>query len=322
MRRIYGTIRACPVSCSTRDVGPEEHSERNLRMPSIVIAAHNEENVIGRSLDALLDQADSSQLQVVVSANGCTDRTAAVATRAGVIVIDRPEPGKAAALNAGDQAASGFPRIYLDADILVPSGGLAAVLDRFAHSPSPLAVVPRRRLNLAGRPWPVRGYFAISERLPAFRNGLFGRGMIALSEQGRARFDAFPVMIADDLFIDSLFSDAEKAEASGVEVVVEVPFTTRDLIRRLVRVRRGNTEMRAASAAGLIDVHVRPTDRWAWLRDVVLPNPRLAAAAIPYVSITVIAGVLARRQAEAGSSWGRDESTRGKRPQARNGAST
>ncbi|WP_167042572.1 glycosyltransferase family 2 protein [Salinibacterium sp. ZJ454] len=288
-------------------------------MPSVVIAAHNEEHVIGPSLDAVLDHQLSERVEVVVSANGCADRTVAAATRPGVTVIDRPEPGKAGALNAGDEVATGFPRIYLDADIRVPSGGLAALLGRFGETPAPLAVVPRRRLNTAGRPWPVRAYFSVNERLPAFQNGLFGRGMIALSEQGRARFDAFPAMIADDLFLDSLFSDAEKAEASSVEVVVEAPFTTRDLVRRLVRVRRGNAEMRAAAAAGRVAVQVRSAARWAWLRDVVLPNPRLVPAAVPYVAITVIAALLARRK--AGDGWGRDESTRGGHPSATNGVS-
>lgn len=290
-------------------------------MPSIVIAAHNEENVIGQALDALLEQAISARFEVVVSANGCTDRTVAVATRPGVTVIDRPEPGKAAALNAGEQAVVGFPRVYLDADILVPPGALAAILGRFAQSPAPLAVMPRRRLNTTGRPWAVRAYFAINERLPAFRNGLFGRGMIALSQQGRARFDRFPAMIADDLFLDSLFSDGEKAEVSGVEVVVEAPFTTRDLVRRLVRVRRGNAQMRAAAEAGLVDVRVRPADRWAWLRAVVLPNPRLWPASVPYVSVTLIAALLARRRAPGAGGWGRDESTRQAQPPARDEAS-
>jgi glycosyltransferase involved in cell wall biosynthesis len=289
-------------------------------MPSIVIAAHNEENVIGPCLDALLDQhlpaplesspLEFGPLEIIVSANGCTDRTAAVAKRPGVTVLVSPEAGKAAALNAADRIATGFPRIYLDADILVPPGGVAAVLGRFTKAPHPLAVVPRRRVNTAGRPWTVRAYFAINDRLPAFRDGLFGRGMIALSEQGRARFDLFPTMIADDLFIDSEFSATEKVEASEVEVVVQAPFTTRDLVRRLVRVRRGNAELRAAAAAGLVDVAIRPADRWAWLREVVLPHPRLVTAAVPYVSITLIAGLLARRTVNAGHGWGRDESTR------------
>ncbi len=41
---------------------------------SVVIPAHNEEHVIGRCLDRLAQSA-SSELEVVVVANGCTDRT-------------------------------------------------------------------------------------------------------------------------------------------------------------------------------------------------------------------------------------------------------
>lgn len=290
-------------------------------MPSIVIAAHDEENVIGENLDALLAAQPGDPLEIVVSANGCSDHTADRARRPGVVVIDRPEPGKAAALNAGDRVATGFPRIYLDADILVPPGGVAALVARLAETPVALAVVPRRRLDTEGRPWPVRAYFSINEKLPAFRNGLFGRGMIALSEQGRARFVEFPAMIADDLFLDAQFTDAEKTEVSTVEVVVAVPFTTRDLVRRLVRVRRGNAQMRAAGAAGQLGVRVRSADRWAWLRDVVLPDPRLMPAALPYLLITLLAGLLARRKARPGEGWGRDESTRGRPRSATHGVS-
>ena len=45
-------------------------------MTSVVIAAHNEEAVIGRCLDALL--AEDGGLDITVVANGCGDRTAAV----------------------------------------------------------------------------------------------------------------------------------------------------------------------------------------------------------------------------------------------------
>src|ERR1700754_21124 len=100
-------------------------------MPSIVIVAHNEANVIGGCLDALSGQQFSGPVDIVVSANGCTDDTAAVAGRPGVTVVDRPEAGKAGALNAGDGVATGFPRIYLDADIIVPPHGVATVVARF-----------------------------------------------------------------------------------------------------------------------------------------------------------------------------------------------
>lgn len=275
-------------------------------MVGIVIAAHNEEAVIGACLDALAAETASSGAEVIVSANGCTDRTAAIARERGVIVIDRPEPGKSGALNAADAHATGFPRIYLDADIRVPHGAIAA-LERLLDAGA-LAAVPRRRIDVSGRPLAVKAYFAINERLPVFRDGLFGRGMIALSREGRARFHTFPPMIADDLFLDSQFAAAEKAEAIDVEVVVEAPRTTRALLRRLVRVRRGNAEMRAASAAGDVSVEIRGSDRWAWLRDVVVPNPRLAAASVPYIAITIAAALLSRRSGSAG--WGRDDSTR------------
>lgn len=288
-----------------------QSSPEQLRLlASVVIAAHNEEQVIGATLDSLLGQTTESPIEIIVSANGCSDGTAAVASRPGVRVIDRAEPGKAGALNAADEVATGFPRIYLDADIIVPPGGIAAVVNVLAANPRTLAVVPRRRLNTAHCPWPVRGYYAINERLPVFRDGLFGRGMIAISEAGRARFDVFPTLIADDLFLDGQFADSEKAEADQVEVVVEAPRTTRDLLRRLVRVRRGNAELRGLAAAGEVAASVRPADRSAWLREVVLPEPRLILAAIPYVGITLAAALLARRPARSGQEWGRDESTR------------
>lgn len=140
---------------------------------------------------------------------------------------------------------------------MLPPGGLAGIVTRFDSARAALAVVPRRHIDVAGRPWPVRAYFTINERLPVFRHGLFGRGVIALSAEGRARFDVFPPVIADDLFLDSQFTDDEKAVAEEVEVVVEAPFTTRDLLARLTRVRRGNAELRAAQASDAAGVAIR-----------------------------------------------------------------
>lgn len=276
-------------------------------MVSVIIAAHNEEAVIGRCLDALGRQ-DVSGLDVIVSANGCRDRTATVAAAHGARVVDREEPGKAAALNAAERVATSFPRLYLDADIELPDGALAHMLAALAASPGALAAVPRRRVETAGRPWPVRAYTAINERLPVFRDGLFGRGAIMLTARGRDRFDAFPVVIADDLFLDSQFAGDEKIEVADVEVIVDAPHTTRELLARLVRVRRGNFELRAAAKAGDVTTDVRTSDRWAWLREVVLPHPRLIVAAVPYVVITLIAARRARRARAV--AWGQDTSTR------------
>jgi glycosyltransferase involved in cell wall biosynthesis len=286
-------------------------------MTSIVIAAHNEASVIGRCLDSLLADAQRDEFDVTVVANGCHDRTAVVArSRLGVRVVEIAVASKPAALNAGDAVAEGFPRIYLDADIVTDTDGARAlrdaVLERGPTGSAPaLAAVPRRNLELTDRPIPVRAYFAVNSRLPAFSSGLFGRGMIALSAQARGRFDRFPDMVADDLFLDSLFASSEKREVDAFATTVAVPMRTRDLVRRLVRVRRGNGAMRSAARAGdLHNMDVRAADRLAWLRQVVLPHPWLAPAAVMYVGISGLAAILARRGSGSNTSWGRDESTR------------
>lgn len=279
-------------------------------MLSVIIAAHNEAAVIGRCLDALMQQDSNVPANITVVANGCTDRTAEIAREHGVRVVEVEEPSKAVALNVGDQVAQGFPRIYLDADIIVPGHALRRFAGLFAAPEPPLAAVPGRRVDLSRRPLLVKAYFAINTRLPAFQDGLFGRGMIALSESARSRFDAFPIMVADDLFLDSQYSADEKATVASVEVVVAAPLRTADLVRRLVRVRRGNAAMRQASQDGVVTVRVRHADRLAWLRAVVIPQPHLAPAAVAYISITALAAMLAKRRPRMANAWERDESTR------------
>lgn len=290
-------------------------------MTSIVIAAHNEASVIGRCLDALLQGSGPNDFDITVVPNGCSDSTAAVAAARGVRVVEIVEASKAAALNAGDRVARGFPRVYLDADVVVDGRSVRSVAtavtprsDGNVQGPAALAAVPARRLDVTGRPWPVRAYFAINTRLPAFSDGLFGRGMVALSEAGRARFTAFPLMVADDLFLDSLFTADEKVCVDEVVTTVEAPRQTRDLVNRLVRVRRGNYQLRSAALTGDLPIVVRPADRSAWFREVVRPNPRLAPAGVVYAAISLLAAFRAKRSAHIGVAWERDESTRTARP--------
>jgi hypothetical protein len=303
-----------------------------VAVTSIVIAAHNEAAVIGRCLDSLLADAQPGEFEVVVAANGCTDATAEIAAeRPGVRVVNLPAPGKVAALNAGDELASGFPRIYLDADIVLPTAGVRALRDALAAAQAAggpvLAAAPRREVDVSRSPALVRGYYAISARLPAFEGALFGRGTVALSATGRARFGRFPDVLADDLFLDSLFTPEQKLQVDAVTARVAAPRSTRDLVRRLVRVRRGNARLRLAvsspqagqagpeaGAAGReadrAEPRVRPAARASWLRDVALPRPALYPAAACYAAITVTAAVLARLPSRAAAAWGRDESSR------------
>jgi glycosyltransferase involved in cell wall biosynthesis len=282
---------------------------------SIIIAAYNEAAVIGRCLDALAAGARPGEFDVTVVANGCTDTTVKVAgERAGVRVLDLPEPGKVAALNAGDAAALSFPRVYLDADIVMGAEGIRELIKaldpvRTDGTARVLAAAPRREFDCTGSPLLVRAYFAIHSRLPAFEGALFGRGAIAISAEGRTRFDNFPDVIADDLFLDALFTAAEKRQVDAVASRVTAPRRLSDLMRRLVRVRRGNAGLRRQEV-GPGQLAVRPASRLSWLRDVALRQPILIPASICYAGITVVAAVLSRLPARPGTGWGRDNSTR------------
>lgn len=271
-------------------------------MTSVVIAAHNEGRNIGRCLDALLGGTPAGSIEVVVAANGCSDDTVAVATRPGVVVLDLPEAGKAAALNAAERQVVSFPRVYLDADCLLTSADLArltAAVDSKGDNPN-LAATARRVVDTARRPFVVRHYYRMLAWHPAFRNSLFGRGVVVLSERGRSRFADFPTVLADDFFLDSLFTAAEKRVVSEVVSVVGAPSTAAVLVRRLARVRRGNREVRGRrnTAAG-----ARPVEGWRWLVEAVRAAPTFAPSAAVYAAVTAYAIAASH----LGVSWGHDK---------------
>jgi cellulose synthase/poly-beta-1,6-N-acetylglucosamine synthase-like glycosyltransferase len=96
-----------------------------------IIAARNEEALIGTAVTALVRQRRRHDLVVVV-ADRCTDRTAEVARAAGAEVIERPpeaSPGKAAAINDGLAWAhqrSWDALVTIDADTIVGDGFVLA----------------------------------------------------------------------------------------------------------------------------------------------------------------------------------------------------
>src|SRR3954471_7426366 len=98
---------------------------------SIIVPAHNEATTIGRCLDALTDGARPGELEIIVVCNGCTDRTAAEARRferRGVTVVETDVSSKVSALNLGDAAAHAFPRLYVDADVVIDRASVLTIV--------------------------------------------------------------------------------------------------------------------------------------------------------------------------------------------------
>lgn len=187
-------------------------------MTSIVIPAHNEAQVIGRLLDSLVADSADGETDIVVVCNGCTDDTARIASARGphVRVVEIPTPSKHAALRAGDDHARGFPRIYVDADVVITGADVRALVEPLNDDTSDiLATAPERQIPLTGCGWRVRAYYRVWQRLPAVREGLFGRGVIAVSKAGHARIAALPPLMADDLAASLAFAPGSGSWSAG-----------------------------------------------------------------------------------------------------------
>lgn len=284
---------------------------------SIVIPAHNEGRVIGRLLDALLDGTPAAGPDIVVVCNGCTDDTAAVAAARGprVRVVEIPTPSKHRALRVGDEHARGFPRLYVDADVVVGAADVRALADTLATDPALLAAAPGRDIPLTGCAWPVRAYYRVWQLLPAVREGLFGRGVIAVTEPGHARLAALPPLMADDLAASLAFAPAERRVVESARVVVLPPRTWGDLIKRRVRAATSSAELERFQAARASDPAAPPPSARTGtgdLRALLRAQPRL----LPGVVVFVVAALAARRGSRKAirtgdfSTWLRDESSR------------
>ncbi|GII80763.1 hypothetical protein Sru01_57450 [Sphaerisporangium rufum] len=272
---------------------------------SVIIPAHDEAKVIGRLLAGLLEEAADDEFDVLVVANGCADDTAAVAAGYGVRVLETPVPSKREALRLGDGAARAHPRVYVDADVELRTADLRALRDALAGGV--LAAAPERALALADRPWPVRAYYAVWTRLPAVREGLFGRGVIAVSAEGNRRLMALPPVMGDDLAASLAFAAGERRVVRSARAVIHPPRTLADLLRRRVRAVTAVAEIERGPVAGQ-EARTGPRD----LLGVAGRAPWLLPHLAVFLAVTLVARARARRAVRAGdyTTWLRDESSR------------
>lgn len=107
-------------------------------MISFVIPAHNEECLLGRTIESIRAAARDVDrpYQVFVANDASTDRTAAVANEHGATVVTIARRQIAAARNAGARAALENPTcrvlFFLDADTMLPPATLRAALAALA----------------------------------------------------------------------------------------------------------------------------------------------------------------------------------------------
>ena len=271
---------------------------------TVVIAAHNEELVISRTLAALASVVSSGEVRVVVACNGCTDGTAELArTHPGVEVVESAVASKTAALRVADQLIGAGHRIYLDADIVLTSQAARDVFTAFDRSV--IAGRPPHRFDTDNASWIVRHWYQTRADLPSISSALWGAGCYGLSHAGRSRFGEFPEIVSDDLFVDSQFRRDEITIVSTDPVVVTTPRRLSDLVRILRRSYRTQDEV-AGSGGGISDGQ---RGQLGDLRTLVRRSPSRVPDALLYGAVILYSRLIARIS-PGRARWERDLSSR------------
>ena len=276
-------------------------------LASVVIPAHNEQRGISRTLRALHTGLEGSSLDVVVVCNGCTDDTAATVRREfpWVRVLEISTASKADAVECGNAATSVFPRLHLDADVVLSGSSVLDLVAAFGEGVH--AVAPRRVLDRTGASMLVAWYYDVWQELPQVEGGLFGRGAFMLTEEGQRRVTALPRMMSDDLVVSEAFASHERRIVDGAESIVTIPRRLPDLVRRRVRSVTGNAQADSAGTRSA-DAMTRPST----LLRISASHPSLVLKMPVFLGVAAVARLRARRAVRAGDfgTWLRDESSR------------
>jgi glycosyltransferase involved in cell wall biosynthesis len=216
---------------------------------TVVIPSHQEAAVIGACLSSLVRQDCDEAVQVIVVANGCDDATAAIARgyvhamaqRGFALEVQEiAQASKRVALDAGDRSARHGDRVYLDADVELSGNALSSIAAAFAAGVQFCApqIVPQAQTYFG------RAYARVWPRLPYIAGDVVGAGMYAVSARGRARWDCFPRILADDKFARLQFDRSERHVLEQARFTMPVPDGFRELVRVRSRWIRASRQLR------------------------------------------------------------------------------
>lgn len=265
------------LECFAASLSATKCSGENAQLPEskslvILVPAHNEEYVIGDTLDALMPQLRVND-RIVVIADNCTDETASIAEKAGAEVFSRQDDvlkGKGYALDFGLKCLASDPPdvvIFVDADCQVKAGGIHQLAGAAVLRGRPIQSKYTFNVPQDSDPKAIMSFFAIAVKnwirpLGMARLGqpslLFGSGM------------AFPwdlinsVNIANSHLVEDMKLGLDLAIAGyppmlclSAEVVGELPVKDQAAVSQRTRWEHGHLSMITSYSGKLLQESIR-----------------------------------------------------------------
>lgn len=265
---------------------------------SILIPAHNEEKVLRKTVEAVLE-ASYPNKEIIIIDDGSTDRTYQIAQGfcdRGVKVIHRPNGGKAVALNHGLQFAQGEVIIIVDADSLVGKNTLVELVQPF-QNPGAAAVAGNIKV-LNRKNWLTKcqalEYIA---SINIYRRALdvFGSVTVVPGALGAYRREVLegsgfydPDTLVEDFDVTmKVLKTGNVVQASTSAVsYTEAPQTIGDLIKQRLRWYRGNFQAMWKHRDAAFN------SRYGFLQKLSFPFMAISMTFLPLAGLVTIASAV------------------------------
>ena len=174
------------------DPGPRHP---RIRIASIVIPAHNEEEpVSGARSAALTMQAADGEFEIAVVCNGCTDASAQVARAAAPRRGSSRSPRRTSRwpLMLATVWSGRCPRLYLDADIELSTDAARALVASLESTEAVCGDEPGMGTSSFWQSTTITRRYYRAQLRARFPKHLVGQGVVALTWDGRPRCRGIP----------------------------------------------------------------------------------------------------------------------------------
>ncbi len=248
-------VSSFPIALAIRFKIRETRGDRSRDyrpLVSILVPAYNEQEVISRTLESLMNLKYENK-EIIVIDDGSTDLTSVSASwykQHGVKVLRKPNGGKASALNYGLLFARGEILITIDSDSMVARDGIDEIVNIMKDDPNIVAVAGNIRVlnasSLITRIQELEYIMAINTIRRAF--ALFGVVMVVPGAFGAFRkkdvvnvgaYDRDTLTEDFDLTIKLLKTQGCVGSTSSGVAYTEVPSTWKALYKQRLRWNTG-----------------------------------------------------------------------------------